>query len=223
MVVIPNAVPANGFWPASPSERADARVRFGLPADSFVGAYIGALAEEKGVDLAVGTAADASVDTLLIVGDGPDRERLEQLSCGLPPGRVRFTGSLDKTIDVLHAVDVLLLPSRGGDSMPAVLIEAGLCSVPTVTTPVGAIEDVVVDGATGYVVPIGDQASFSSAVRSLAVSADTRSAFGASAQERCLQRFTIEATAPLWVTLLERAVRSRSRTGLSSFSQPHRA
>ena len=48
------------------------------------------------------------------------------------------------------AADVMVLASRGGDSMPATLVEAAFCGVPVVTTPVGAITEVVIDGDTGH-------------------------------------------------------------------------
>ena len=52
-------------------------------------------------------------------------------------------------VEAYAAADVVVLASRGGDSMPAVLIEAGLCGVPAVATPVQAIPEIVLPGETG--------------------------------------------------------------------------
>lgn len=91
--------------------------------------------------------------------------------------------------------------------MPAVLIEAGLCGLPVVTTPVGAIADVVVDGSTGRVVPVGDRGAFTAAVVELLADSQKRHELGAAAQRRCRSCFTIEATAPAWLRLLENVAR----------------
>lgn len=222
LTVIPNAVPNGSFWPASDAERLSARNKFGLSVDSFVAVYIGALAEEKGVDLALDTAADPSVDALLVVGGGPERVSLEETGRHLAPGKVVFTGSVDEPIQALHAADILLLPSRGGDSMPAVLIEAGLCAVPAVSTHVGAITDVVIDGVTGRIVPIGDRIALTTAVRDLADDETMRRQLGEAAQTRCRQQFTIESTAPEWVRVLERIAGSPTGRGRSFASRLHR-
>ena len=208
MTVIPNAVPAGSFWPPSIAERTDARRRFALAEDAFVAVYIGALAVEKGADMAVRSVADLSDGVLLVVGDGPERAALEQVASEVAEGRVQFTGSLTSPLDALHAADVLLLPSRAGDSMPAVLIEAGLCGVPSITTPVGAITDVVVDGVTGKVVPTGDQSAVSEALARWARNEEARATAGRAAIERCRNRFTIEATAPQWMDLLGRVTQT---------------
>lgn len=200
--VIPNAVPRSSFRAADANTRRHARDQFSLPHGGPIIVYVGALAEEKGVDLVVRCTASIPAAHALIVGDGPERVRLEMLAAELAPGRIHFTGSVMDSRSAITAGDLLVLPSRGGDSMPAALIEAGLCGLATVVTPVGAITDVVVDGKTGVVVPIGDLTKFTSAVRDLLDDSDRRIAFGAAAAQRCQQDFTIEATAPRWADLL---------------------
>ena len=214
ITVIPNAVPTGNFHVALALEGQQARERFDLSLEGPVIAYVGALAEEKGVDLVVRCAALIGNAHTLIVGDGPERARLELLAAEVAPGRVCFTGSVDESLDAFMAADLVVLPSKGGDSMPAVLIEAGLCGLATVVTPVGAITDVVVQGETGTVVPIDDLNGFASAVRELLADVDRRTKFGAAAAERCMEHFTIEATAPTWAALLTAIVR-RKRDALA--------
>jgi glycosyltransferase involved in cell wall biosynthesis len=210
--VIPNAVPVGNFRPANASDRERARERFGLPTTPLVVAYVGALAEEKGVELVVRCIASVPPASALIVGDGPDRQRLEQLAAEGAPGRVFFAGAIDDSQDAFAAADLVVLPSRGGDSMPAVLIEAGLCGLATVVTPVGAITDVVVDGVSGVVVPIDDLTAFTSAVSDLLDDHDRRNKLGSAAAAHCRENFTIEATAPQWAQLL-RSVAQRTNRG----------
>jgi glycosyltransferase involved in cell wall biosynthesis len=93
--------------------------------------------------------------------------------------------------------------------MPATLIEAGLAALPSVTTPVGAITDVVLDGSTGYVTPIGDDAAFAAAVRGLIEDPDRAARMGEHAREHCLAHFDIDVVARQW----ERVLLSAAPTG----------
>jgi glycosyltransferase involved in cell wall biosynthesis len=209
-VTIPNAVPDELWWMASAEERITARRTFGVDPDDIVVVYLGALVPEKGVADAVRAVASLEATTLLVVGDGPDRADLERLadSCG---AKTRFTGPTDQPRTALHAADLLVLATQGGDSMPAVLIEAGLCGLPSVTTPVGAIEDVVIDEVTGRVVPVGDEGALAEAVARLVADDRRRSRLGAAARERCLSMFTIDAVTPRWGDLLENVARIHAR------------
>ena len=203
VVTIPNAVPGRHWAPASRDERPERRAELGLPEDGVAIVHVGALVPEKGVPSVVRLASVIEGVYVVIVGDGPDRDELEALATRTAPARVIFTGSLDEPRRAFAATDVLVLASRGGDSMPAVLIEAGLCGLPAVSTPVGAIPDVVEDGVTGRIVPIGDEEGLVGAVRALVDDRTRREAMGAAARARCLERFTIEAVAPRWQRLLD--------------------
>jgi glycosyltransferase involved in cell wall biosynthesis len=206
--VVPNGVPSSGFRPASPDDRTRARVGFGLDPDRPTLLFIGALVPEKGADAAV-AASVGSGSQLLVVGDGPERPSLERLAREQLGDRVRFTGSLNDARPAYCAADVVLLPSRGGDSMPATLIEAGLAALPSVTTPVGAITDVVLDGSTGYVTPIGHDGAFAAAVRRLIDDPDRAARMGEHAREHCLAHFDIDVVARQW----ERVLLSAAPTG----------
>lgn len=209
--VIPNAVPAAPFQPATHADRQATRARFGLAEEVRVALYVGALVPEKGVDLAVRAIRKVPGAVLLIVGGGPQQAALARLADEAAPGQVVFTGPIDDPVAALHAGDVLMLPSRGGDSMPAVLIEAGLCGVPAITTAVGAITDVVRDGETGLVVEIDDQQALDEALTTVLDGADELAAMAAAARRRCSSMFTIEAIAPRWLELLTDAERPRDR------------
>ena len=125
------------------------------------------------------------------------------------PGRVSFLGPLNDVVPAYRAADVLVLASKGGDSMPAVLIEAGLCGLPLVACPVGAIEDVVVNGVTGLLVPSGDVPELTQALASLAADGALRRRLGDAAAEHCAARFTIRAVADRWEAVLRSVARPR--------------
>ncbi|MFM8305365.1 MAG: glycosyltransferase family 4 protein [Actinomycetota bacterium] len=207
IVVIPNGAPAARFSPATPAQRAAARAGLGLPARPGVPvvAYVGALAPEKGVDLAVRAVGRLANAHLVVAGTGDEAERLEQLADAVAPGRVWFAGSMTDAVPAYHAADVVLLPSRGGDAMPAVLIEAGLCGRPVVSTAVGAIPEVVVDGETGYVVVPDDLDGITDRVGRVLRDPARRDAMGAAGRTRCLARYEIGPVAQAWDAALVRA------------------
>lgn len=110
----------------------------------------------------------------------------------------------------MSALDIVVLPSRGGDSMPAVLIEAGFLGLPAVTTDVGAIADVVVDGETGRVVEPNDEAAFRSALGEMAGDEVARRAAGERARDWCLANFEIDVVAREWERVIENVLSGRA-------------
>ena len=204
VTVIPNAVPGDDFPVTTPDRRSRARASFGIDDRTFVVAYAGALAVEKGVADAIDAMASRPDDVLLIAGAGPEQAQLEQRAAKLERGNVRFLGSLEDVRPLYDASDVIVLPSRGGDSMPAVIIEANLCGIPVIACPIGAIEAVIHHGETGVIVPSNDVAQLATAVAELEADRVALRDMGRKAASRCRSLFTIEATAPSWVSVFHK-------------------
>ncbi len=167
--------------------------------------YAGALVPEKGVSTAVEAMAHIPTATLLVAGDGPERAALEH-GGDYAPGRVHFLGSVD-VHPVYSLADVVVLPSRG-DSMPGVLIEAGLCGIPCVATPVEAIVDIVLHRETGVIVPTDDPAALAVGI---AVAVRDADQLGTAARAHCLSKFDIEVVGRAWAEVLSRAGRRYRR------------
>jgi glycosyltransferase involved in cell wall biosynthesis len=202
---IANGVPVTRFPAATERCVKQARIALGIDQNGPVVAYVGALVHEKGVDIAIDAIGRLPHATLLIVGDGSDRSSLErQAAAG--SGRVRFVGALRDARGAYQAADVVVLPSRGGDSMPAVLIEAGLTGVPTVSTPVAAIPEIVANGRTGTLVESGDPDATAAAVQAILADNQWRRSLGRCARERCVERFSIDTVANAWSRTLARAL-----------------
>ncbi|MCY7352997.1 MAG: N-acetyl-alpha-D-glucosaminyl L-malate synthase BshA [Cytophagaceae bacterium] len=93
---------------------------------------------------------------LLLVGDGPERPGLEKLSrdMGLT-SEVRFLGKLDAIEEVLSVADLFIMPSEK-ESFGLAALEAMACEVPIISTNVGGIPEVNVQGVTGFLSEIGD-------------------------------------------------------------------
>ncbi|MFY0653095.1 MAG: N-acetyl-alpha-D-glucosaminyl L-malate synthase BshA [Cyclobacteriaceae bacterium] len=93
---------------------------------------------------------------LLLVGDGPERTRIEDLcrdSCNL--NDVRFLGKLEAVEEVLSVSDLFIMPSEK-ESFGLAALEAMACEVPVISTNVGGLPELNVDGETGFLCDVGD-------------------------------------------------------------------
>lgn len=203
--VIRNWRDAVHFRPPTPDERDIARSQLAVEDARAVACVVGALSEEKDVSLAVTAALGVPGLTLLVAGDGPDRGRVEAVARAHGATRVVFLGAVSDVRPILHASDVLVLTSLS-EGVPGVVIEAGLCGLPVVTTCVGFVTDVVVHGETGIVVPDRDPKSIAAA---LSTAIGNRDELGARARARCQARFDSAVVTEQWCDLIERVSRSR--------------
>ena len=132
--------------------------------------YVGRLVAEKGMDLLIDAAAPLDVQ-IVIVGDGPERSRMERRVAAWPPGKAVFTGAVahHAVPDYLAALDALVLPSRSTTSWAEqfghVLIEARAAGVPVAGSASAAIPEVVADA--GLLFPEGDVEALRARLRSL--------------------------------------------------------
>lgn len=116
--------------------------------------FAGRLVAQKNVALALRTLAALPRDiSLTIVGDGPERARLEAMSSRLRLAeRVVFTGMVPDIRPHLERSDLLLLPSRF-EGYPAVMIEALAAGLPVITTPSSpAMPEILIDHSFGRIV-----------------------------------------------------------------------
>src|SRR5467141_4584039 len=97
--------------------------------------------------------------TLVLVGDGPDRDPAEHQVDELGLSKdVRFLGKVEDVGDVLRGADLFLLPSAT-DSFGLAALEAMACAVPVIASSAGGIPEVVESGKTGFLAPPGDVAT----------------------------------------------------------------
>ncbi|MFC6103909.1 N-acetyl-alpha-D-glucosaminyl L-malate synthase BshA [Olivibacter domesticus] len=93
---------------------------------------------------------------LLMVGDGPDRVNAEQLCRDLGVcNDVRFLGKQDAIEEILSVADLFMMPSES-ESFGLAALEAMACSVPVVSSNVGGLPELNVDGVTGFLDEVGD-------------------------------------------------------------------
>jgi L-malate glycosyltransferase len=125
---------------------------------------LGRLTHGKGVDVLLRALPAVAGVYVVIAGDGPERQELENLADALGlADRVRFVGWLAEPARFLAGLDVLVVPSRA-ESLPLVILEAMHTGLPVVATAVGSVPEVIVDGSTGLLVPPDDPDALAAAL-----------------------------------------------------------
>jgi len=119
---------------------------------------------------------------LLLVGDGPDRVKVQDLAAQLGiADRILFLGKQNSVAELLSCTDLFLLPSES-EAFGLVALEAMACGVPVIATDVGGIPEVVDHGESGYLAPIGDVEAMADAAIPLLADAATWKEFSAAAR-----------------------------------------
>jgi len=122
---------------------------------------------------------------------------------------VEWWGACDDMPTVYRAAHVVALPSFYREGLPKVLIEAAACGRPVVTTDAPGCRDAVVDGETGYLVPVRDSGALAARVRALLESPKLRQQMGEAGRRLVVERFStervVDATLKVYDELLARA------------------
>jgi glycosyltransferase involved in cell wall biosynthesis len=177
VMVVPNPAPE---LPPLPS-RDEARAALGIR--GFALGTAGRLTAQKALGDALEAVARVDGVSLLILGDGPERPRLERHAATLGTSdRVRFlgAGTREDVVALFRAVDAGLLTSAW-ENLPHTLLEALAVGTPVVATAVGGIPEVVVDGENGILVPAGDVPAIAAAIDRLRTDDELRGALAGAA------------------------------------------
>jgi glycosyltransferase involved in cell wall biosynthesis len=180
------------FGPAAgPGRRRDAvRGAWGVAADAPLVVALGRLHPQKGLDglldavpLLAARVPDVAV---VLVGEGPLEDELRRriTTEGLAD-RVRLVGPTDDAGAALVAADVVAVPSVW-ESGPLVVAEAMALGRPVVATPVGFVPELIVDGQTGRLAPVGDAEALAGALGDVLLAPERAAALGAAGRRRVL-------------------------------------
>jgi glycosyltransferase involved in cell wall biosynthesis len=185
----------NGVLPGAPldeQQRRRLRAELGVPPGAQVALNIAIMRPGKGHDDLLTAVAELGDDCGLftvLVGDGPERGRLEARVRSDPSlaSRVCFAGYRPDVPAVLQAADLVVHPSHA-DALPTALIHALAAGLPVVATDVGGIPEVVGDG-TGVLLGPRDPDGLAKAMVSVTADPGGRAAMGAAARRRFEELF----------------------------------
>jgi len=167
----------------------------GWPENAFVMGFIGRLAEQKRVDdliFAVETLRQTRPNLrLLIIGDGPRRERLEHFAADVGcTDHVRFVGHQTDTARWLALLDVFGLASSF-EGMSNSLMEAMAAGKPAIVSDIPPNRELVIQGETGFLAPVGDRVAYMQFLRMLIDDRELAAKLGAAGRTRMEQHFSI--------------------------------
>ena len=190
------------------------RALWGIPPNSRVVGCVGSFKHGKGQALV--TEAMAAVgalvpDTWLVfVGDGPERGLVERVVTEHGLTRVRFLGLVADAWELQAGFDVVVSASDA-EGLPNAVLEAAAAARPIVATDAGGTREIVIDGDTGLLVPIGDVSALASGLVRALADHELANRLGAAARVRAskcfgVQRF-VQETAALYEEMHDRRVR----------------
>ena len=212
IVVIPNRHASRNPVQSMEETRSRYRQEIGLDDGGLLVLSVGRLVEQKG-HIYLLEAIPAIVEqfpktVFAIAGDGGQRAELE-IRCeqlGISPS-VRFLGTRSDVPELLQVADIFVLPSLW-EGFPIALLEAMEAGLPVIATQVEGVEEIVIDGANGLLLPPGDPEALQNALQRMLAQPDLRVNLGAAGRSLVQGTFRLEQMCrryeSLFVRLLER-------------------
>lgn len=171
--------------------------------------FVGRLSPEKRVNtiLDAWTKLSRSIP-LRIVGDGPERTRLEEQCKKTGLTSVRFEGRLarERALEAIGAARFLLFPSDMCENFPVTLVESFACGTPVICSRSGAMKDIVADRRTGLHFRTGDPEDLAQKVEWAWSHSQETQAMGREARKEYELKYTAEKNYPLLLQIYERAM-----------------
>jgi glycosyltransferase involved in cell wall biosynthesis len=189
--LVRNGIDLRPFDDALPALREDL-----TPDRQLIVGLIGRLAWEKGVDVFLRAAARVLVEfpgaKFVVVGEGPDMDKLEQLVNELKiRENVSMLGRREDMPSVYASLAVMVSSSRQ-EGLPMAILEGMASRLPLVATAVGEVPTVVLDGCTGVLVPAEDVDSLAAGIVGLLRDPEKRMRLGAAARQRIEDEYSAE-------------------------------
>jgi glycosyltransferase involved in cell wall biosynthesis len=194
----------NNFVPGRPAPLGEEPELSDLPEEPFI-MYFGDVSEEKGVHNLVAAYRELeNAPPLVLIGRRVHGE-IEDTAGGLALGRMSHRLVLEALKRSLFTV----APSIWSDPFPVVALEAAAAGKPTIASRIGGLQDSVVDGETGFLVPPGDRHALAQAMRRLINDAELRERMGAAAAARQAELYTPDTVIPEYEQAYELALEQR--------------
>jgi N-acetyl-alpha-D-glucosaminyl L-malate synthase BshA len=204
--VIPNFVNCDVYTPIADQEtRANARAKFAT-SDEAIFIHLSNFRPVKRVVDVVKVFAQVVHEVpaqLILVGDGPDRSAAEWLAHDLNINhRVHFLGKQDRVNELLPLADLMIMPSSL-ESFGLAALEAMACKVPAIATRVGGVSELIEDGVTGLLFPVGAVDEMAAAAIALLKDRPRLDAMRDAARKDAQKRFCASLVVPKYIKYYE--------------------
>jgi glycosyltransferase involved in cell wall biosynthesis len=176
---------------------------------------VGRLVNYKGFGYLIRAMKDVEA-SLMIIGDGPERGRLEAYARRLGVDKkVMFLGEVSDTAPYYQACEIFVLPSVSrNEAFGIVQLEAMACGKPVINTHLrSGVQYVSINGLTGVTVPAGDSSALARATSLLLEDPCRRAAYGAAARRRVQEEFSVERMVDETLRLYEEVVSDDFQSG----------
>lgn len=176
----------------SDSSRESDRERFGVAPEEFLICYVGRVSPEKGIHVLIRAVHELKGPVrLLIVGDGAQKQALEELVDSLnEQNRVSFLGYRKEPKDVMASADVVVIPSLWYEAFGRTVVEAMSVSVPVVASDIGGMAELFTHGVHGLYVQPDSVEALASALTKLQADPDARKQMGVAARQWAVERYS---------------------------------
>ena len=145
---------------------------------------------------------------LILVGDGPDRSAAEWLAHDLGINdKIHFLGKQERVNELLPLADLMLMPSQL-ESFGLAALEAMACRVPTIATQVGGVPELIDDGVSGLLYPVGDVEAMAEGTIGLLKDRNRLEVMRDEARKTARSRFCATLVLPLYVKYYEQVLNS---------------
>ena len=215
---IPNSLETNLY---TPSPKAAAKGKMGLESDVVTLLFGGEDGNEKRKGFRELVAAiqyclkDGDFQALVRKGKirltcfGRPNDEIETL--GIPVDPLGYLDSDEKIRDAYAGADIFVLPSLE-DNLPNTILEAMSCGTPVVAFDTGGIPEMVSNGVTGQVVPLGDSVKMGGALLSLIFNSDKREAMGKECRKKIEEKYVLDVQARAYLDLYEGLVKTNGKS-----------
>ena len=205
VAVIPNGVDTTRFQPNHES-RSQVRKDLGLTPDTPLVGIVAALRPEKNHALFLNAASKVIGEIprahFVIVGDGPERTKIENTIAALKLGKnVSLLGTRSDTPRLLAAMDVFALTSHN-EASPVSILEALSCGVPVVSTRVGSVAESVQDQRNGFTVEPGDEDALAKRIQYLLMNKEAAERMGIVGREHVQSHGSLETMVRMYEHLI---------------------
>lgn len=207
---MPNPVDVNVFCPVTGGQKQALREELGLDRDAGIVLYVGRMGPEKRLESLLEGFAIARrrlpQALLVLVGDGPERKRVEQNAAKLHLGTSLILTGRQNGEGVrkwMQASDAIALVSEL-EGLPCVLIEGMAAGLPAIASNIPGNKQVVTPGQNGLLTEVGDAQTIATAIEAMLTDRDLSERLGKHSRQLAVDRFSSDRVVAMYEELFAR-------------------